>query len=665
MSIVDTINAVHERLTGRKRIVAAIIVVVVLSYLGVIVALVGLLSSYLAWFVGLAGAIFGGYLGWKRGIFSTPSLEEASSLIDSKFETKDRALTLAATWEESTEPQKAILQSQLEKIVPELDTKAAIPLDLPPKLRTAVYTLPVIWGVLFFLNGGGANKAPAQSQAELITELLEQRADIPLPVRESLIELKDTLETKPLTDTAVIEALRAAQAELDAAQGENAADEADSSHETVDESEVGEGSNDGELSAESPRDIAPVDRNATPTPEPTPTANAPVTETPVENSPQQEEEKEEKRSAEQSSAEEEKESGRTPEDTDVQNSKPSEEQGGADKKSTDSQNDGGEGKKGDKQQQSGGQSGQSEGEAGKDESQQGQDGDGDGNSSSKEGKQPGQSGGKSGNQGESGQQGTGGKSGKEGKKGEKEGAQGGQGGAGSKQGSQSESPNGLEQAQQTLDQIEQQLKAEQQGKEKGSQEGENEGADKGDKGESSSGSPSGTGGEKHGASEKKSGSGQGSDKKPGKDPADKDKSKQDSPGSSGGKGGQSGSPKERSSPSGGDPADNEPREEFGDPPKLPTGSSVPKESDAAMGQGDETGGLGSGLGERKGFKDTEIKTGDEKYDSRFMGADGKVGLNKGPARAKTRLEDVKLAKPDPVKDPAEQPIPLEYRDILE
>jgi hypothetical protein len=51
-------------------------------------------------------------------------------------------------------------------------------------------------------------------------------------------------------------------------------------------------------------------------------------------------------------------------------------------------------------------------------------------------------------------------------------------------------------------------------------------------------------------------------------------------------------------------------------------------------------------------------------DSRFIEKDGKRAENKKPAKVKTSLDDVKLAKPEVLSDKGEQPVPLEYKDLL-
>jgi hypothetical protein len=56
---------------------------------------------------------------------------------------------------------------------------------------------------------------------------------------------------------------------------------------------------------------------------------------------------------------------------------------------------------------------------------------------------------------------------------------------------------------------------------------------------------------------------------------------------------------------------------------------------------------------------------DEALDSRFTGADTTLEENTSPAQAKTSLDDVLLAKPQGSTHKGRQPIPLEYKEILE
>jgi hypothetical protein len=73
---------------------------------------------------------------------------------------------------------------------------------------------------------------------------------------------------------------------------------------------------------------------------------------------------------------------------------------------------------------------------------------------------------------------------------------------------------------------------------------------------------------------------------------------------------------------------------------------------------------GEGLGPNTAFKESEITSQDEQFDTRYTGNESSLEKNKAPAEPKTSIEDVTLAKPKGSKEKGEQPIPLEYRDIL-
>jgi hypothetical protein len=84
-----------------------------------------------------------------------------------------------------------------------------------------------------------------------------------------------------------------------------------------------------------------------------------------------------------------------------------------------------------------------------------------------------------------------------------------------------------------------------------------------------------------------------------------------------------------------------------------------------MPDGEEGQGGQDGLGANKGFKESEIRDPNETFDPRFTGEGFSLEKNDDSAQAKTTIEDLTLAKPKPSKAKGEQPIPLEYEDVLE
>ncbi|MDZ4786744.1 MAG: hypothetical protein SGJ02_11785, partial [bacterium] len=81
--------------------------------------------------------------------------------------------------------------------------------------------------------------------------------------------------------------------------------------------------------------------------------------------------------------------------------------------------------------------------------------------------------------------------------------------------------------------------------------------------------------------------------------------------------------------------------------------------------GDSEGGNEGQAGGNKTFKDLKVGNPDEKLDPRYLGQDGKLGLNKNQAKYKTDIKDVELAQPETSEAQGKQEIPLEYKGIIE
>jgi hypothetical protein len=73
---------------------------------------------------------------------------------------------------------------------------------------------------------------------------------------------------------------------------------------------------------------------------------------------------------------------------------------------------------------------------------------------------------------------------------------------------------------------------------------------------------------------------------------------------------------------------------------------------------------GGGLGPEQSFNESKIEAREEQVDQRFLGEGSNLEKNDEEAQARTSLEDVTLAKPRSSTQKGEQPIPLEYRDVL-
>jgi len=95
-------------------------------------------------------------------------------------------------------------------------------------------------------------------------------------------------------------------------------------------------------------------------------------------------------------------------------------------------------------------------------------------------------------------------------------------------------------------------------------------------------------------------------------------------------------------------------------------SSIPDRSAKAVNEEPPSNGAGGDMpnipltGE-----ESKVEGKDEQLDSRFTGTETTLEENKAPAHAKTTLDDVLLAKPQGSTHKGQQPIPLEYKEILE
>lgn len=263
--------------------------------------------------------------------------------------------------------------------------------------------------------------------------------------------------------------------------------------------------------------------------------------------------------------------------------------------------------------------------------------------------------------------------------------------SGRPQESASGSQSGLEDLQQALNQAQQELKKQEESAQKsaGSQssaQGEKEGQ-KGEAKNSQRGSAQGKDqGKEEGKDQGKEqgGSRGGAGEKQPKDSSKKAQSDKSTQGSQGaGNEGSSQKEKNRSNPeSKGDsgkgegerPQDNQSQEE-GDEREPQDGksegvgerSSLPDRSATARveDQSAEGGESASGDGAPKTFKESEITSKDEAFDARYTGADSSLEKSSKEAQPKVSLEDVTLAKPKGSSQRGEQPIPLEYKGILE
>ncbi|NLF24699.1 MAG: hypothetical protein GX589_03460, partial [Deltaproteobacteria bacterium] len=79
----------------------------------------------------------------------------------------------------------------------------------------------------------------------------------------------------------------------------------------------------------------------------------------------------------------------------------------------------------------------------------------------------------------------------------------------------------------------------------------------------------------------------------------------------------------------------------------------------------EDGEPSEGLKGEKEFQEVKVPGQDEKYDSRFSGDQVSLQKGEGGSDYRVELKDLELAKPETVQGRVRQPIPLEYKDLLE
>lgn len=263
--------------------------------------------------------------------------------------------------------------------------------------------------------------------------------------------------------------------------------------------------------------------------------------------------------------------------------------------------------------------------------------------------------------------------------------------SGRPQESASGSQSGLEDLQQSLNQAQQELKKQeesaqksagsqssaqgekegQKGEAKNSQRGSAQGKDQGkeegkDQGKEQGGSRSGAGekqpkdSSKEAQSDKSTQGSQGAGNE-GSSQKEKNQSNPESKGESGK--GEGERPQDNQSQEEGD--EREPQdgksEGVGERSSLPDRSATARVED----QSAEGGESASGDGAPKTFKESEITSKDEAFDARYTGADSSLEKSSKEAQPKVSLEDVTLAKPKGSSQRGEQPIPLEYKGILE
>ena len=112
------------------------------------------------------------------------------------------------------------------------------------------------------------------------------------------------------------------------------------------------------------------------------------------------------------------------------------------------------------------------------------------------------------------------------------------------------------------------------------------------------------------------------------------------------------------------PSEKTENEEQGEQDSNGERSALPDRDAPAQTGGLSDGAGSAGLGSNQGFKEAPIGSLKEAIDERFTDESSNLEKNLEPAQAKTTIEDLPLAKPKGSLQRGEQPIPLEYSDIL-
>lgn len=690
MSLNSVIAEIRGRLVRNHLIGLAVVTLFIVSFsilLFVVGSFIFISLGLTLAIVALSGSLF---LMWRKALFTFPSSLDACKVIDSHFNTKDRALSFYyLEQEQGAQNGKQIHREIIEKQFNQTVTKLSLmhldevtPLELSRRKKLLLKFLPFIWVLLIFSGYFLYQRSLsfARNEANLVEALLTEHQDeLPRSVVKKLENLAGELRSAEITDEKVREALKAAEDELDKALSGISAEEAtsgDTEGESTDiESKGEEGENKSPSNQEKLNQLEQEKREQPPKNKET--ENREAKEEPTPDSQNKEPEQQEEKQQEKDKKEEEKSSDKDKNEkqkkeqqkqdgenkdnnTDVQHSKQSKGDKGDSKQQKQDQN----GEKGDGQGSGGKSGGESQGEQGESGKADGEKGQGKGQDK-QQGKQSGKQ------QGEQ----KGEKQGEKGQGSEKDGEQG-----------QADQNQGLQAAQSTLDKIKDEMKKKEdqsksgqsdQGQDKkeesgsgdkgdqGEQKGEGKG-DKGDKGKTpnkgesqNKAKESGKQGDQSKKEEEGKSGKSGGDKKSQNDVKQKQ-------GENEGKGGDSGKEKSKSpstdqnrgAKDSGNEENEKSNEQKGDAPP------VPRAGDEAKQYGDFEGGDKDGPG-KKGFLDVKIPSKEEKFDTRFTSGQSERTVNNKDSQYRTARPNVSLGASEALKNKEDQNIPLEYRDLME
>ena len=638
MPVEELIRRARARLTKLQQLRALGIVVAAFSY----ALITGVLAAFVSFSFGASVfvLVLAASAGWafRRGIFRSPSAEDASALIDAAYNLKDRASTYttlgagAALTRHVTDPEnkRRFIAAQIERIVPEFNAYEVLPFKLSYREKGVAASAAVALLAACALLAGVFSSRYTREEAKLIQQLIKQESALPEPVKESLQNLADTIEQQSPGSDAVLDAIKNAEAEIAAAE-----EELKRSHQQQNDEQ------------KQPQTEQLEPQQAEPPPQEQERRQQTAEEQKQEEQTQDQKQPQQRaqQKQEQKKDDERQKEQQNSQSRDSQNSQQDQNQSGKQGQQSQSaqqqKSDSGDDKKGQNQGSEKGKSGNqgkgssnSENQANNSNSQGAGGKQGQGSDSpqgdNKQGNNSGRSASQSGdNQGKN-------QDGQEGK-------QNGQGASqtqGAQKGNQSKEAQALNKAESAVAQIKQGLEKEKEGQDQKGNQGaggtQGENGAKPDKLKQGRGSRNQSGDKQEPKSEPGA-----AHKHPGEKEKGPDKAKSGP-----------GHPK--------DPRSSDENKSMGGDSALPDKTEGTREMPA---EGD--GPPGEGIRGKKGFKETQIKGEDEKLDARFTEKAGELTLNKKEAEAKTSLSDVKLAKPEAAKDEQKQPIPLEYRDILE
>ena len=668
-SIESLLAAVQgKELQNRRTSLAIIIFSVIASLVNI-----GILNSWYPWWCAFSALVLLGALALyliRAGVRPCAvSPEEVAILVDAALPTKERfsaLLSLRSSLDPIDTARSVFISQQLSEILAEGPHPAQIAsFKLSGSERCALITalLLTLSAILLFVF---RPQPKLLALAAKIESILAADPTIPEPLRAQALALAEAIKDTPLGSSQINMELSGTRKELEQALAESERGKS-----------LGERTVQGSKETrEYPQEPTQKQKQATPIP-------VPPTPGPHEQKKQEpQEEKQQEKEQQKPGAQEQKEEEQKKKEQGKEEQSAKEQSGsgqGAEKEESGdnpSQQGSEQQEQAGEQKQQGG-SDQGESAADKDPSakeQGGQQGDGDGQGSGKgagegegkgkggEGKGVGSGDGKgqgsgessdsdssSANSGSAEASGATGKQGQEKQDREKQGSAGQQGtqGGSSPSGSQASS---LQQLEAALNEVEQGVKQQGQGQ-------EGPGAEKGPQSKPQSPSQSGSQAGAQGADSK--GAGKGAAKEPSKsDPEKSENSNSDS------KQAKEGSDSESSDKAKQKPSEKTENEEQGEQDSNGERSALPDRDAPAQTGGLSDGAGSAGLGSNQGFKEAPIGSLKEAIDERFTDESSNLEKNLEPAQAKTTIEDLPLAKPKGSLQRGEQPIPLEYSDIL-